>query len=226
MERGLMAGQALTRGFTRRLDAYGEERIFDLYIKHKSVRRLLKNMPEEVGNMSNAPFYKWLKADPERRKKWEICKLVIASTLAEETLLIADATEDGSIESARLRIQTRQWIASRYDRATFGRNPTVKAGASDQKVIGATFLQALKETEEGRLEKRAEAYRERRKAEAETKEKEIVVEAEEVPEKQNKPEPVSPPKPPVQHPTEDLTSPYRKRKGRLSRSSRQLKAWE
>jgi len=58
----LMAGQALTRGFARRSDAFGEDRIFDLYIKHRSVRRLLKNMPEEVGNMSNAPFYKWLKA--------------------------------------------------------------------------------------------------------------------------------------------------------------------
>ena len=204
-----MAGQALTRGFARRLDAYGEERIFDLYIKHKSVRRLLKNMPEEVGNMSNAPFYKWLRADPERRKKWEVCKLVIASTLAEEALLIADTAEDGSIESARLRIQTRQWIASRYDRATFGRNPTVKAGAVKENSHDE-FLEALKGATAKRDKKR-EAKR------LEAKEHEIVVEAEEVPEKPNTPEEVAPPKPPVQHPTEDLTSPYRKRKGRLSR---------
>ena len=212
-----MAGQALTRGCARRLDSYGEEAIFDLYIKHKSVRKLLKNMPEEVGNMSNAPFYKWLKADPERRLKWEMCKAIIASTLAEETLLIADATDDGSIESARLRIQTRQWIASRYDRATFGRNPTVNAGVSNQKVIGATFLQALKENEYVHAE-RAEAYRERRKAEAKAKEiseAEIVIE-EEVPEKQNSPESVSPPKP-VQQNLPPTTNPYSTRKGRLSR---------
>ena len=94
-----MAGQALTRGFARRLDAYGEERIFDLYIKHRSVRRLLKNMPEEVGNMSNAPFYKWLKAYPERRDKWQICKAIIASDLAEESLQIVDAADDGSIQA-------------------------------------------------------------------------------------------------------------------------------
>jgi len=34
--------------------------------KHRSVRKLLANLPPEVGQMSTAPFYSWLKADEER----------------------------------------------------------------------------------------------------------------------------------------------------------------
>ena len=35
-------------------------------MKLRSVRKLLANLPPEVGQMSTAPFYSWLKADEER----------------------------------------------------------------------------------------------------------------------------------------------------------------
>ena len=143
-----MAGQALTRGCARRLDSYGEEAIFDLYIKHKSVRKLLKNMPEEVGNMSNAPFYKWLKADPERRDKWQMCKAIIASSLAEEALQIVDECDDGSVQSARLRAEQRRWMAERYDRTSFGRNPIVNVGVVT--TFADDYMTALMNVEEER----------------------------------------------------------------------------
>ena len=105
-------------------------------------------------------------------------------------------------------------MAERYDRPSFGRNPTVNVAVTNQKIIGASFLEALKEIEQDR------------KAE-------IVLE--EVPEEQgsrtrterskntpDNPEQVVPPVP-LPEPT---TNPYRPRTGRLSRSSKQLKSWE
>ena len=38
-----MAGKKFTRGAGKRLDAYGEQKIFDLYLKYRDVRKLLKN---------------------------------------------------------------------------------------------------------------------------------------------------------------------------------------
>ena len=64
-----MAGRRITREAGMRLDAYGEERIFESYLKHRRVRKLLKNLPLEVGRMSTAPFYSWLKQD-ETQGRW------------------------------------------------------------------------------------------------------------------------------------------------------------
>jgi len=68
-----MGGKAFTRGAGKRLDAYGEKKIFDLYLKFRDVRTLLKNLPPDVGSMSNGPFYEWLKADPThgRWNRWQ-----------------------------------------------------------------------------------------------------------------------------------------------------------
>ena len=52
-----MPGRKLTREAGMRLDAYGEDGIFELYMEHRSVRKLLANLPPEVGTMSTAPFY-------------------------------------------------------------------------------------------------------------------------------------------------------------------------
>jgi hypothetical protein len=43
-----MAGRKLTREAGMRLDAYGEDGIFELYMEHRSVRNLLANLPPEV----------------------------------------------------------------------------------------------------------------------------------------------------------------------------------
>jgi hypothetical protein len=91
-----VAGKKLTRGAGKRLDAYGEKKVFDLYLKYRDVRKMLKNMPPEVGAMSNAPFYEWLKADPTqgRWNRWQNVKQVIASDLVEEGLTIVDEAND------------------------------------------------------------------------------------------------------------------------------------
>ena len=141
-----MAAKSFTRGAAKRLDAYGEKKVFDLYLKYRDVRKLLRNLPPEVGTISNGPFYEWLKADPTqgRWNRWQNVKQVIASDLVEEGLTIVDEANDGSVPAARLRSEYRRWIAERYDRAAFGKPDT-------QTVIGISmgddFLAGLKAVE-------------------------------------------------------------------------------
>jgi|TARA_R110000823_G_scaffold169269_1_gene301503 hypothetical protein len=151
-----MAGKNFTRAAGKRLDAYGEERIFDLYLKHRGVRRLLKNLPPEVGTMSNGPFYEWLKADSTqgRWNRWQDIKKVIASDLVEEGLSIVDDADDGSVPAARLRSEYRRWIAERYDRVSYGK-PDAQVNVAIG--VGDDFLAGLKAVEAKHKAKRIEA---------------------------------------------------------------------
>jgi hypothetical protein len=154
-----MSGKKITRGIAKRLDAYGEKKVFDLYLKYRDVKKMLKNMPPEVGSMSNAPFYEWLKADPTqgRWNRWQNVKQVIASDLVEEGLTIVDEANDGSVPAARLRSEYRRWIAERYDRASFGK-PDAQTVISIS--MGDDFLAGLKA-----VEARVKAKREEEEAE-------------------------------------------------------------
>jgi len=150
-----MAKKQITRGAGKRLDAYGEEKIFGLYLKYRDVRKLLRNLPLEVGAMSNGPFYEWLKADTTqgRWNRWQEVKQVIASDLVEEGLTIVDDADDGSVSAARLRSEYRRWIAERYDRASFGK-PDAQVNIAVG--IDADWLAGLKAVETKRKAKRKE----------------------------------------------------------------------
>ena len=151
-----MGGKKITHGVGKRLDAYGEKKIFDLYLKYRDVRKMLKNMPPEVGSMSNAPFYEWLRADTTqgRWNRWQNVKKVIASDLVEEGLAIVDEADDGTVPAARLRSEYRRWIAERYDRAAYGKpDAQTVVGIS----IGDDFLAGLKAVEAKAKAKRVEA---------------------------------------------------------------------
>lgn len=150
-----MAGRSFTRGAARRLDAYGEKKVFDLYLKYRDVRKMLKNLPPEIGTMSNGPFYEWLKADPTqgRWNRWQNTKAVIAADLVEEGLTIVDDANDGSVPAARLRSEYRRWIAERYDRAAFGK-PDAQVNIAVG--IGDEFLAGLKAVEAKAKAKRDE----------------------------------------------------------------------
>jgi hypothetical protein len=142
----IVAGKKFTKAAIKRLDAYGEEAVFELYLKHRSVRRLLNNLPPEIGKMSSGPFYEWLKADltEGRWNRWQDVKQVIASDLVEEGLKIVDEADDGTVPAARLRVEQRRWMAERYNRAAYGKQDnTTIVGVS----IGDDFLAGLKEVE-------------------------------------------------------------------------------
>jgi hypothetical protein len=148
-----MAKKQITRGAGKRLDAYGEEKIFGLYLKYRDVRKLLRNLPLEVGAMSNGPFYEWLKADTTqgRWNRWQEVKQVIAADLVEEGLTIVDDADDGSVPAARLRSEYRRWIAERYDRTAFGK-PDAQVNIAVG--IDADWLAGLKAVETKRKAKR------------------------------------------------------------------------
>ena len=118
-----MAGKKFTRSAAKRLAAYGEKKVFDLYLKYRDVRKLLKNLPRQVGTMSTGPFYEWRRADATqgRWNRWQDIKEIIAADLVEESLTIVDDADDGTVPAARLRSEMRRWMAERYDRASFGR---------------------------------------------------------------------------------------------------------
>lgn len=138
-----MPGNKITKRCIERLNAYGEEKIFELYLKHRNVRALLKNLPKQVGSMSSGPFYAWLKEDPTegRWNRWQATKSIIASDLVEEGLKIVDDADDGSVSAARLRAEQRRWIAERYDRKSYGKTEQITAPVQ---IFANTFLADLK----------------------------------------------------------------------------------
>jgi hypothetical protein len=166
-----MAGQKITRTIGKRLTAFGEDRVFALYLKYGGVRPLLKKMPEEVGPMSTGVFYSWLKETPERHAKWEMVQEIQGSEWAEQGLEIVDGCDDPtSVQGARLRSEYRRWMAERFNRKQFGK-PELAATVGI--TIGEEFLVSLKKVEEWAKEKAVAS-----RLEASQKDEEKIQEAE------------------------------------------------
>ena len=149
-----MAGAKLTRSIGRKLTKYGEDEVFALYLKHGSVRKLLKNMPKEVGPMSHGVYYEWLKEKAERWSKWQSVMEIRATQYAEEALEIADDADPSNVQVARLQSDTRKWLAEKFNRNQFGK-PEMVAAIGIQ--IGDEFLSSLKEVERLAQERAKEA---------------------------------------------------------------------
>jgi hypothetical protein len=62
----------------------------------------------------------WLHGDPERQGRLFRARQTAASALAEQSLKIADEVGPLDVQKARLQVDTRRWLASRYDPATYG----------------------------------------------------------------------------------------------------------
>ena len=149
-----MTGKSFTRGTARRLDTYGEEKIFASYIKHRHVKNMLRGLEPKIGKMSKRMFYDWLHADKSegRWARWKDTLKIVAADLAEEALAIADDSDSETVRSARLQVEQRRWMAERYDRESFGKvDAQTVIGIS----IGDDFLAGLKA-----VEARAKAKRE------------------------------------------------------------------
>ena len=139
-----MPGKRLTRSIGRKLTKFGEDEVFALYLKHGSVRKLLKNMPGEVGSMSHGVFYEWLNETAERWSKWQAVQEIRAHKWAEEALEIVDEADPDTVQVARLRSDMRKWLAEKFNRNQYGK-PEVIAAVGIQ--IGDEFLSSLKEVE-------------------------------------------------------------------------------
>ena len=92
------------------------ERIFDLIEAGRPIVRIAT----EVG-CPRAALYDWLDS-PERAARFGQAKMRAATSIAEETIEIADNVppDPAAIARARLKIGSRHWLCRACDKQTFG----------------------------------------------------------------------------------------------------------
>ena len=138
----------ITKNAYKVLDAFGEDNILAVYLKCRSVDAMLERIEEDTGPISVGSFYRWLRSDKtgERWKRWLDNKKIIGASAVEEALMIADDANDGSVQAARLRVETRWRTAQVYDRQAFGKPD---AGTTVNVVsLQHDYNEALKKVEE------------------------------------------------------------------------------
>lgn len=138
----------ITKNAYNRLEEFGEKKILSVYLKYRSVDAMLEGIEDETGPISVGSFYRWMHSDKtkERYQRWLENKKIIGASAVEEALRIADDADDGSVQAARLRVETRWRTAQVYDREAFGKpdaNTTVNVVS-----IGTDYREALKRVEE------------------------------------------------------------------------------
>lgn len=108
-----MAGQPITRQRIEHFDEMGEDEVFDAYLSHTSVRKMLKAFGYTEPQMSTTirAFYKWLDQEEGRRERWEKV-LEIEGHEAKERIddVINEATSE-TTNLARLKVDHLKWKA-------------------------------------------------------------------------------------------------------------------
>lgn len=125
-------------------DPAGPQRVFEM-LTDQGRRFTLKGVARELKVQSGA-FADWFMA--HHGDLYQRAQKVRAEALAADALEIADREGD-----AKTKVETRKWLASRYDRETYGDERQVTVG------IGADFAKVLQQiSEQNQLEmKRAQA---------------------------------------------------------------------
>jgi hypothetical protein len=67
---------------------------------------------------------RWLTTTEERKDLYRQVRKLAAGRLAEDTLAISDGATQQDVQVARLRVDTRRWLAARYDPDVFGERQT------------------------------------------------------------------------------------------------------
>jgi hypothetical protein len=95
--------------------------------------------------MSRSVIQQWFGRDPDRREALRRARVLAAASLADQALSIADQAESENVQVAKLRIETRRWLASRMDPEQYGDRPTNAVQIN----IGTLHLDALRHTVAG-----------------------------------------------------------------------------
>lgn len=101
----------------------------------------IRNAAMELG-YTYAALSDWLN-DPSRVELLKRARARAAGNLVEQTVEIADNGADTSTPDPardKLRIQARQWLASRWDRATYGE----RSGAAVEVNVANMYLNAMR----------------------------------------------------------------------------------
>lgn len=133
-----MVGTPVRRAMVKDIEARGGEEWVLAQIANgetvTSVSRQLK--------VSRDLLAKWLNSDPKRKERLQQARIHMAYAIADQILDISDNVEETheAIAKARLRTESRKWLAGRYAPEIFGEQKT----ASINLTIGDLHLQALK----------------------------------------------------------------------------------
>lgn len=112
---------------------------------NKSLATLLKTLPPELGGaMEYKTWMVWTEQDPLVQQRYAQAKARQADFLAEEMMEIADETtglqNNAEIQAARLRVDTRKWIASKLKPKKYGERVDLTTGGEPLKYeISVTF---------------------------------------------------------------------------------------
>lgn len=98
----------------------GEHVFFDLLLEHGSMAAVCR----ELG-VSRLLMHWWLKQTPEREKAYKDMLQVVASNMLDEVLEAAEespdinpltgAVDSGWVSNQKLKIDTKKWLAARYN---------------------------------------------------------------------------------------------------------------
>ena len=96
-------------GINKKIHAFGgEAMLFDHITQGKTTDSVIKSLDISIGG-----FYKWIEKDAKRGELLARARTRGGRSLAEQTLEIADAASPQEAQVAKLRVDTRRWLASK-----------------------------------------------------------------------------------------------------------------
>jgi hypothetical protein len=93
----------------------GEAMLFDHISQGKTTDSVIKSLDISIGG-----FYKWIDKDAKRGELLARARTRGGRSLAEQTLEIADAATPQEAQVAKLRVDTRRWLASKQAPDEYG----------------------------------------------------------------------------------------------------------
>lgn len=93
----------------------GEAMVFDHISQGKTVDSVIKALGVSIGG-----FYKWIDRDAKRGELLTRARTRGGQSLAEQTLEIADSATPQEAQVAKLRVDTRRWLASKMAPDDYG----------------------------------------------------------------------------------------------------------
>ena len=103
-------------GINKKIHAFGgEAMLFDHISQGKTIDSVIKSLDISIGG-----FYKWIEKDAKRGELLARARTRGGRSLAEQTLEIADSASPQEAQVAKLRVDTRRWLASKQAPDEYG----------------------------------------------------------------------------------------------------------
>ena len=104
------------------------ENFIEQVYRGRSLRSLVEDDPRLV---SYEDFLRWIKRDPQRHERFKEAQENRSEFIAGEILQIADAEDSiEDVQRSRLKIDTRKWLMSAWNRKRYGETKTLEMAGS------------------------------------------------------------------------------------------------